>query len=138
MRSRHKTTSLISEIALFSSIRRHTRLTCDWSSDVCSSDLDSILPFMALTMISVLPESMRPAVLGNSGMVSAIEERQSEFRWKQRMTEEDIWKTGDRPLTLIHIKFVRHFLKQFVGTDFIQRTSAGVTMFRFRAAVCRF
>src|SRR5438477_1234478 len=23
----------------FSSRRRHTRLTCDWSSDVCSSDL---------------------------------------------------------------------------------------------------
>src|SRR5690242_21814257 len=26
----------------FSSRRRHTRLTCDWSSDVCSSDLASI------------------------------------------------------------------------------------------------
>src|SRR5438477_13120922 len=26
----------------FSSRRRHTRLTCDWSSDVCSSDLDSV------------------------------------------------------------------------------------------------
>src|SRR5690242_21195447 len=25
----------------FSSRRRHTRLTCDWSSDVCSSDLPS-------------------------------------------------------------------------------------------------
>src|SRR6266480_74779 len=25
----------------FSSRRRHTRLTCDWSSDVCSSDLDA-------------------------------------------------------------------------------------------------
>src|SRR6266571_7120495 len=25
----------------FSSRRRHTRLTCDWSSDVCSSDLES-------------------------------------------------------------------------------------------------
>src|SRR6266480_6532013 len=25
----------------FSSRRRHTRLTCDWSSDVCSSDLQS-------------------------------------------------------------------------------------------------
>src|SRR5690242_21408161 len=24
----------------FSSRRRHTRLTCDWSSDVCSSDLN--------------------------------------------------------------------------------------------------
>src|SRR5690242_21737153 len=27
----------------FSSRRRHTRLTCDWSSDVCSSDLEAIL-----------------------------------------------------------------------------------------------
>src|SRR5690242_4294670 len=26
----------------FSSRRRHTRLTCDWSSDVCSSDLKAI------------------------------------------------------------------------------------------------
>src|SRR4051812_49492046 len=29
----------ISCIFFFSSRRRHTRLTCDWSSDVCSSDL---------------------------------------------------------------------------------------------------
>src|SRR5690242_21169134 len=27
----------------FSSRRRHTRLTCDWSSDVCSSDLDRVV-----------------------------------------------------------------------------------------------
>src|SRR6266480_3059603 len=27
----------------FSSRRRHTRLTCDWSSDVCSSDLGVLL-----------------------------------------------------------------------------------------------
>src|SRR3954466_1070641 len=27
----------------FSSRRRHTRLSCDWSSDVCSSDLSSDL-----------------------------------------------------------------------------------------------
>src|SRR5690242_21226451 len=26
----------------FSSRRRHTRLTCDWSSDVCSSDLGHV------------------------------------------------------------------------------------------------
>src|SRR5690242_21865688 len=26
----------------FSSRRRHTRLTCDWSSDVCSSDLHRV------------------------------------------------------------------------------------------------
>src|SRR5690242_21335268 len=36
----------------FSSRRRHTRLTCDWSSDVCSSDLpDQLLG---------LPESAAP------------------------------------------------------------------------------
>src|SRR5690242_9751968 len=28
------------EFFFFSSRRRHTRLTCDWSSDVCSSDLE--------------------------------------------------------------------------------------------------
>src|SRR4051812_50065849 len=29
----------------FSSRRRHTILTCDWSSDVCSSDLNEAEPF---------------------------------------------------------------------------------------------
>src|SRR6266571_8101033 len=29
---------LLLESFFFSSRRRHTRLTCDWSSDVCSSD----------------------------------------------------------------------------------------------------
>src|SRR5690606_41076317 len=28
----------------FSSRRRHTRFSRDWSSDVCSSDLDALLP----------------------------------------------------------------------------------------------
>src|SRR3954466_12588263 len=27
----------------FSSRRRHTRLSCDWSSDVCSSDLKNVI-----------------------------------------------------------------------------------------------
>src|SRR5690242_21959138 len=29
-------------VFFFSSRRRHTRLTCDWSSDVCSSDLGRV------------------------------------------------------------------------------------------------
>src|SRR5205085_7320485 len=33
--------SLLSKIFFFSSSRRHTRFDCDWSSDVCSSDLDA-------------------------------------------------------------------------------------------------
>src|SRR5690242_21953774 len=31
----------------FSSRRRHTRLTCDWSSDVCSSDLGTGAIFLS-------------------------------------------------------------------------------------------
>src|SRR5690242_20756504 len=30
---------MVWRVFFFSSRRRHTRLTCDWSSDVCSSDL---------------------------------------------------------------------------------------------------
>src|SRR5690242_20804473 len=33
----------------FSSRRRHTRLTCDWSSDVCSSDLGNEIAGHTLT-----------------------------------------------------------------------------------------
>src|SRR4051812_37626734 len=33
---------MIDFLFFFSSRRRHTRLTCDWSSDVCSSDLIDI------------------------------------------------------------------------------------------------
>src|SRR5690242_20932614 len=35
-------TLIVAVFFFFSSRRRHTRLTCDWSSDVCSSDLASI------------------------------------------------------------------------------------------------
>src|SRR5438477_452464 len=31
--------TVVPDVFFFSSRRRHTRLTCDWSSDVCSSDL---------------------------------------------------------------------------------------------------
>src|SRR2546427_699051 len=31
-------------VFFFSSRRRHTRFDCDWSSDVCSSDLDPVMP----------------------------------------------------------------------------------------------
>src|SRR5256886_15652541 len=34
----------------FSSRRRHTRFDCDWSSDVCSSDLVGLLPFARIAL----------------------------------------------------------------------------------------
>src|SRR5256886_10412681 len=38
-------THCVSLYFFFSSRRRHTRFDCDWSSDVCSSDLYPIRPY---------------------------------------------------------------------------------------------
>src|SRR2546430_4633003 len=35
--------AFVSLFFFFSSRRRHTRFDCDWSSDVCSSDLDRLV-----------------------------------------------------------------------------------------------
>src|SRR2546430_10295500 len=35
-----RATAVATRALFFSSRRRHTRFDCDWSSDVCSSDLD--------------------------------------------------------------------------------------------------
>src|SRR5205085_3554605 len=40
----------------FSSRRRHTRFDCDWSSDVCSSDLQSLPKLCRDVIGSALPD----------------------------------------------------------------------------------
>src|SRR6266480_1696431 len=52
----------------FSSRRRHTRLTCDWSSDVCSSDLD--VDAAKVTVLNVAVRVREPMLA--SGEVDAI------------------------------------------------------------------
>src|SRR5205085_6916409 len=53
----------------FSSRRRHTRFDCDWSSDVCSSDLD------ILTDRSRLAENAAPASAGTAILQPRSENR---------------------------------------------------------------
>src|SRR5437588_8581691 len=51
----------------FSSRRRHTRSLCDWSSDVCSSDLNTSEEACLLKRLSRLsPRSSPPALLQRS------------------------------------------------------------------------
>src|SRR5256886_10722207 len=42
----YSTSSLCVFFFFFSSRRRHTRFDCDWSSDVCSSDLIQVIPLI--------------------------------------------------------------------------------------------
>src|SRR2546427_9400524 len=47
----------------FSSRRRHTRFDCDWSSDVCSSDLESSYSKAAASYLQMMREQTEtPAV----------------------------------------------------------------------------
>src|SRR5260370_19450297 len=45
--------SPLSFFFFFSSRRRHTRFKCDWSSDVCSSDLDGFQVSLVLEALGV-------------------------------------------------------------------------------------
>src|SRR2546430_15044153 len=70
-------------MVFFSSRRRHTRFDCDWSSDVCSSDLwvlvDPLFAFMlywrTLSKIELSPRAylraLWPALSGSALMAAA-------------------------------------------------------------------
>src|SRR6266478_2228515 len=50
-------------VFVFSSRRRHTRFDCDWSSDVCSSDLEAGVPAApGTTLVTVSGAIERPGV----------------------------------------------------------------------------
>src|SRR5690242_21146815 len=55
----------------FSSRRRHTRLTCDWSSDVCSSDLGKGVCFDS-GGLSLKPGSGMMGMKGDMGGAAAV------------------------------------------------------------------
>src|SRR5438132_10816231 len=54
----------------FSSRRRHTRSLCDWSSDVCSSDL-----FVALPVVLAAAALRLPIVIHEQTMVPGLANR---------------------------------------------------------------
>src|SRR4051812_50082184 len=60
----------------FSSRRRHTRLTCDWSSDVCSSDLTPVIVGLekgAALNGNPTPPSMAPEQIGRASCRERVE-----------------------------------------------------------------
>src|SRR6266480_7090228 len=77
----------------FSSRRRHTRLTCDWSSDVCSSDLDGC----DMTHVDS-PETATPAVQASRAYRIVLIDGQRILRQALRLlfaTEREIAVVGE-------------------------------------------
>src|SRR5688572_32047481 len=59
----------VQEFFFFSSRRRHTRFDCDWSSDVCSSDLMSLWRVRALLAVVAVAMAvgLSAALAGQTG-----------------------------------------------------------------------
>src|SRR5260370_28745737 len=65
----------------FSSRRRHTRFKCDWSSDVCSSDLHCYHEFAATqTIRSVLNKPCNPPTFSTAAQANQHSCRSEERR----------------------------------------------------------
>src|SRR5690242_21265634 len=76
----------------FSSRRRHTRLTCDWSSDVCSSDLlggtpqpHRIILDLLFARAPVTPTDLACIAVGENGLDSR---RNVASQQRRRRSEE--------------------------------------------------
>src|SRR6266480_5543609 len=63
---------MIMLLFFFSSRRRHTRLTCDWSSDVCSSDLAHAIAVIANDGVSYTPHLVKSVQSLKTGEVREI------------------------------------------------------------------
>src|SRR5207237_3096654 len=75
--------SYAATLLFFSSRRRHTRFKCDWSSDVCSSDLSRLVPFFIKLYCHGFFERDQPAMIGEE-MQRFLEEALEEARSEER------------------------------------------------------
>src|SRR5438270_7942517 len=60
----------------FSSRRRHTRFDCDWSSDVCSSDLRAATGIARGSRTTTEDVDLATNIFGAIGVVVEVEEKQ--------------------------------------------------------------
>src|SRR2546430_5811046 len=56
----------------FSSRRRHTRFDCDWSSDVCSSELRRIAALSLLAVLLLLAAATGPVGIGLASLAALV------------------------------------------------------------------
>src|SRR6516225_10433979 len=89
----------------FSSRRRHTRLTCDWSSDVCSSDLAGVGVSPAIDLTRPRASSSTDS---DTGRARRSEERRVGKECRSRWSPHDEKKNRGSHLELAEACFVEH------------------------------
>src|SRR2546430_7406701 len=72
----------------FSSRRRHTRFDCDWSSDVCSSDLTLVLVVLA-SVACALQASHQGVPAEVESVVTTVGEDAEEGRYEKIYNEAE-------------------------------------------------
>src|SRR6266853_3436378 len=90
----------------FSSRRRHTIFDCDWSSDVCSSDLTPGLKPVAVTRAAYIPEIRRAILAGVSSRFHCFGSRARQdmpivVKSRDALSETVV---GDSPMNEIRLK----------------------------------
>src|SRR2546430_9156064 len=74
----------------FSSRRRHTRFDCDWSSDVCSSDLTLTATFeVGCSALILVGLGTRIATLPLLGMIATIQLFVYPHAWPEHLRSEE-------------------------------------------------
>src|SRR5256886_7672622 len=85
---------LVGGFFFFSSRRRHTRFDCDWSSDVCSSDLWSSSSFASDFQMAVSPKTSLNQRRNASALTSLLNRR---FRLLPNSLEaQPRWRSEER------------------------------------------
>src|SRR2546430_10604704 len=87
----------------FSSRRRHTRFDCDWSSDVCSSDLS--LNQMMIANLDCTPMHARN-LGGSAGSVTLVTRS---FLVSARICREPIPRRLDNQTQILKLRFPTEF-----------------------------
>src|SRR5205085_3766923 len=94
VRNKHVSEHMDSVLFFFSSRRRHTRFDCDWSSDVCSSDLPDLAAFSEKGMASAATgQEQLLSFVGTSGALPDRFTQSHDLRSEERRVGKE-WRAG--------------------------------------------
>src|SRR5260370_34820029 len=97
-------------IFFFSSRRRHTRFKCDWSSDVCSSDLVLLFATCIALLTGILCGLMPALEISRPDLSVALKQGIGQTPWRKRWLSS-LFGTGQDGFSLLLLIVAGHFIR---------------------------